>query len=74
MQPKNVPCHIRIKVEPTQKQRGRACRLHGKDFKSIADAARHWKVDYSWAAEQVNRGMNRENFPKKYRRDYNETA
>ena len=21
MQPKNVPCHIRIKVEPTQKQR-----------------------------------------------------
>ena len=39
MQPKNVPCHIRIKVEPTQKQRGRACRLHGKDFKSIADAA-----------------------------------
>ncbi len=67
MQPKNVPCHIRIKVEPTQKQRGRACRLHGKDFKSIADAARHWKVDYSWAAEQVNRGMNRENFPKKYR-------
>ena len=21
MQPKNVPCHIRIKVEPTQKQK-----------------------------------------------------
>ena len=70
MQPKNVPCHIRIKVEPTQQQRGRACRLHGKDFKSIADAARHFNVNYSWAAEQVNRGMNIENFPKKYRRDY----
>tara|TARA_Y100001938_G_scaffold144127_1_gene218192 strand:- start:208 stop:423 length:216 start_codon:yes stop_codon:yes gene_type:complete len=67
MQPKNVPVHIRIKVEPTVKQRGKACRLHGKDFKSIADAARHWKVDYSWAAEQVSRGMNMENFPKKYK-------
>ena len=70
MQPKNVPCHIRIKGEPAQKQRGRACRLHGKDFKSIADAARYFNVNYSWAAEQVNRGMNRENFPKKYRKSH----
>lgn len=67
MQPKNVPVHVRIKVEPTIKQRGRPCRLHGKDFKSIADAARYFNVNYSWAAEQVQKGMNRENFPKKYK-------
>ena len=63
MQPKNVPCHIRIKVEPTQKAEGRACRLHGKDFKSIADAARHFNVDYSWAAEQVNKGNEQRELP-----------
>jgi hypothetical protein len=70
MQPKNAPCHIRIKVEPTQQQKGRACRLHGKDFKSIADAARHWNVNYSWAAEQVSKGWNKEGFPQKYRKSY----
>ena len=67
MQPKNVPVHIRIKVEPTVKQRGRPCRLHGKDFNSIADAARYFNENYSWAAEQVQKGMNRESFPKKYK-------
>jgi len=70
MQPKNAPCHIRIKVTPTQQQKGRACRVHGKDVKSRADAARHWNVNYSWAAEQVSKGWNKEGFPQKYRKSY----
>jgi hypothetical protein len=57
MQPKDVPCHIRIKVEPTQKQKGRACRLHGKDFKSIADAARHFNVNYSTSLRSIGGTM-----------------
>ena len=55
MQPKHLPCHIRLKYEPTQMQPGKACRLHGKDFKSVADAARYFNVNYSWAAEQVRK-------------------
>jgi len=70
MQPKDVPCHIRIKYEPTQMQPGKACRLHGKDFKSVVDAARYFNVNYSWAAEQVRNGWNTEDFPKKKRKNY----
>tara|TARA_X000001388_G_C2182477_1_gene104144 strand:+ start:356 stop:571 length:216 start_codon:yes stop_codon:yes gene_type:complete len=70
MQPKEAPCHIRIKHEPTQKQLQRECRLYGKDFINMAEAARHWKINYSWAVEQINNGWNRENFPPKARRKY----
>ena len=40
MQPKDKPTHIRIKYEPTQKQKQVECRLYGKDFHNMADAAR----------------------------------
>ena len=68
MQPKGVPCHIRIKHAPTIKKPGRPCRLYGKNFDSIAAAARCFGISYSWAVEQVNNGWNIEDFPKKSRR------
>ncbi len=68
MQPKGVPCHIRIKHAPTIKKPGRSCRLYGKTFDSIAEAARCFDISYSWAVEQVNNGWNMEDFPKKARR------
>jgi hypothetical protein len=68
MQPKGVPCHIRIKHAPTIKKPGRSCRLYGKTFDSIAEAARCFGISYSWAVEQVNNGWNMEDFPKKARR------
>jgi len=68
VQPKGVPCHIRIKHAPTIKKPGRSCRLYGKTFDSIAEAARCFDISYSWAVEQVNNGWNMEDFPKKARR------
>jgi len=68
MQPKDKPTHIRIKYEPTQKQKQVECRLYGKDFINIAEAARHWGISHSWAREQISKGWNTESFPRRARR------
>lgn len=70
MQPKNVPTHIRIKHAPTLIQRGRACRLYGKDFHNMASAARYWDISLSWVREQVDKNQNSEEFPPKARKKY----
>jgi|TARA_B100001939_G_scaffold122278_1_gene106004 hypothetical protein len=70
MQPKDVPTHIRIRYEPTLKQKQKECRLYGKDFISVAEAARYWSITYAWAAEQVRNGWNQETFPPKARKNY----
>ena len=68
MQPKDKPTHIRIKYEPTQKQKQVECRLYGKDFINMAEAARHWGISDSWAREQISKGWNTESFPRKARK------
>jgi hypothetical protein len=70
MQPKDVPSHIRIKYKPSYLQKGRSCRLYGKNFKSIADAARENCISYSWAKEQVNNGWNLHHRPRKERKKF----
>lgn len=60
MQPKHLPKHLRIKYEPTQKQKGVGCRLFGEDFRSIAEAARHYNITYSWAHQMVTNGRHRD--------------
>tara|TARA_Y100000356_G_C11182780_1_gene247792 strand:+ start:489 stop:734 length:246 start_codon:yes stop_codon:yes gene_type:complete len=65
MQPKHLHAHARVKHEPTIKVKQRVCRLYGKDFNNIAEAARYWGISYSWAIEQVNAGRNKESFPEK---------
>ena len=68
MQPKDKPTHIRIKYEPTQKQKQVEGRLYGKDFINMAEAARHWGISHSWAREQISKGWNTESFPRKARK------
>lgn len=63
MQPKDLPMYQRMKHEPTQKQQGVSCRLYGKDFRSIAEAARYWKISYTWARQQVVNHHNRDSLP-----------
>ena len=70
MQPKHAPMHIKIKHAPTIIQRGRSCRLYGKDFHNMAEASRHWGISWSWVREQVDKNQNRESFPPKARREY----
>ena len=70
MQPKDQPTHIRIKYEPTQKQTQTECRLYGKDFINMAEAARYWSISYAWASEQIKKGWNQETFPPKARKNY----
>ena len=73
MQPTNTNAHQRVKHEPTRLnqyaygvQKGRRCRLYGLDFDSIAQAARHWGISYSWAIEQINSNINRDSLPKRH--------
>ena len=70
MQPKDQPTHSRIKYEPTQKQTQTECRLYGKDFINMAEAARYWGISHSWAVEQIKKGWNTESFPSKARKNY----
>ena len=65
MQPKNMSAHQRVKYEPTLFQVGKFCRLFGKNFYSVAQAARHWGISYSWAREMIDNGMHQEEKPKR---------
>lgn len=65
MQPKHLPMYQRLKHEPTQKHKGRTCRLYGKDFRSIAEAARYYGISWTWAREQIDKGHNTESYPTK---------
>ena len=46
--------------EVTITQRGRACRLFGQDFISVAQAARHFGISHSFAREIVNGDRHKE--------------
>ena len=65
MQPKNMSAHQRVKYEPTIFQVGKFCRLFGENFYSVAQAARHWGISYSWAKEMIDNGMHQEEKPKR---------
>lgn len=65
MQPRNINAYQRVKYEPTVFQVGRFCRLFGENFYSVAQAARHWGISYSWAKEMVDNGMHQEAKPKR---------
>lgn len=39
---------------------GKSCRLFGKDFKSMMEAARHFNISHSWVREMVHKGINQE--------------
>ena len=65
MQPKHLPMYQRMKYEPTRKKVGKSCRLYGKDFRSIAEAARFYGISWTWAREQINNGRNTEAYPER---------
>ena len=65
MQPKNITANQRVKYKPTVLQTGKACRLFGEDFYSVAQAARHWGISYSWAREMIDKGMHQEAKPER---------
>ncbi len=65
MQPQNINAHQRVKYEPTIRKRGIPCRLFGKNFYSVAQAARHEGISYSWAKEMIDKGMHKESKPKR---------
>ena len=66
MQPRNMNAHQRVKYKPSYLKRGRKCTLFGVDFESVAQAARYWKISYSWAKEQIDGGYNKDSLPKRY--------
>ncbi len=66
MQPRNINAHQRVKYEPTRRKRGRQCTLFGMDFESVAQAARYWKISYSWAKEQIDCGQNKYDLPRRH--------
>ena len=66
MQPRNMNAHQRVKYKPSYLKRGRQCTLFGVDFESVAQAARYWKISYSWAKEQIDGGYNKHSLPKRY--------
>lgn len=40
------------------KKPGNHCRLFGKDFVSMSEAARHFDISLSWVREMVAKGIN----------------
>ena len=72
MQPQSTNAHQRVKHEPTRLnqyaygvQKGKPCRLFGNNFDSVAQAARHWGISYSWAREMIDKGMHQEAKPER---------
>ena len=45
---------------PTITRQGVRCRLFGKDFISISEAARHYDISPSWVREMVAKGINQD--------------
>lgn len=54
-------------VEPKVIQKGRACRLGGVDFLSVAQACRYWGLSYSTAMAHVESGKYEEHPRKKWK-------
>ncbi len=48
---------------PKQKQVGVKCKLFGKEFNSIADAARYFNISHSWARECVLNDKHKDTLP-----------
>ena len=69
MQPKELNAHARIKYEPTRVQKQLECRLFGKTFRSVAAAARYYKLSPSTAYQWHHEHRHRETFPETKRWD-----
>jgi len=69
MQPKELNGHARCKHKPTLIQKQLECRLFGKTFRSVADAAREYELYPSTAYQWHHEGKYRETFPKTKRWD-----
>ena len=67
MQPKGLHAHARIKYEPTRIQNQLECRLFGKTFRSVAEAARYYGLAPSTAYEYYHQRLHRETFPNRKR-------
>lgn len=48
---------------PKQKQRGVKCKLFGKEFDSISEAARYFNISNSWARECVYSDKHKDSLP-----------
>jgi len=69
MQPQELHAHARIRHEPTHIQKQLECRLFGKTFRSVAEAARYYGLYPSTAYEYHHERKHRETFPKTKRWD-----
>ena len=67
MQPKGLHAHARIKYHPTRIQNQLECRLFGKTFRSVAEAARYYGLAPSTAYEYHHQRLHRETFPNRKR-------
>jgi len=59
---------------PSLQQKGVSCRLFGKDFKSMADAARHFDISYTWVREIIARGDHAETDRDSIRKQWKKAA
>lgn len=46
--------------KPTIAKKGITCRVFGKDFPSMAHAARYYDISHSWVREMVTKGINQD--------------
>ena len=53
-----MPKHLH--PNPTQKQTGKKCRLFGKDFSSMSEAARYYNISHTWVRQMVKNGYNQD--------------
>ena len=67
MQPKELHAHARIRYEPTLVQKQLECRLFGKTFRSVAEAARYYGLYPSTAYQYHHEKLHRETFSNRKR-------
>lgn len=53
-----MPKHLH--PNPSLKQKGKQCRLFGKDFNSMSEAARHYNISHTWVRQMVKQGYNQD--------------
>lgn len=67
-----MPKHIC--PNPTVNKPGVACRLFGRDFPSMAHAARYYDISHAWVREIVARGDHKETDREAIRKKWKKNA
>lgn len=60
--------------DPKINRRGTSCRVFGKDFPSMAHAARYYDISPTWVREMVSKGINEDVSRESVRKTWREGA